>query len=117
MERRGIEIRVRLRVDTAAKVIVRIGLRTDLRGKQRQGGIPSVNLHIADGRLLDPDLGGVGDGVLHTFLQGHRSLSAGAHCHSGRQTQNHTFNDKIVHIVYCLTDSSPAPTVPKTTTY
>ena len=77
MERRCVEIRIGLRVNTAAEVVVRVSLRTDLRGEQRQGSIPPVNLRIADGRLLNSDLGRVGDGILHTVPERHHPRPVG----------------------------------------
>ena len=102
VERRGVEIRVGLRVDAAAEVVVGVGLRTDLRSEQRQGGIPPVNLRIADGRLLNPDLGGIGDGILHTVPERHhprpvghtiqRLLGSG---HSSRKTHRRHKNEYV----------------------
>ena len=74
MERLRVEIGIGLRINASAEVVVRVSLRTDLRGKQRQGSIPPVNLRIADGRLLDADFGGVGDGILHAIVQSHYAV-------------------------------------------
>ena len=48
--------------------------RVDLRCEERQRCVSAVNLRIADSRLLNPDLGGVGNGVLHALLQCHYAV-------------------------------------------
>ena len=100
VERRRVEIGVRLRVDAAAEVIVSIGLRRYLRRKQLQCRIPPVDPCVADRRLLDPHLRGIGHGVGHAVMQGHRSLRLGA-CHPDeRQSDNYTLKEKGFHVYY-----------------
>ena len=77
MERRRVEIRIGLRIDASAEVVIGVGVRTDLRGKQLQRSIPPVNLRIAGDRLLDADLRGIGDGVLHTVPERHHPWPVG----------------------------------------
>ena len=98
VERRCIEIRIGLRVDAAAEVVVRIRLRGNLRRKQLQCRIPAGDAGITHFGLLDSHLGGIGDGVGHAVVQAHGSLAAGAHTHCGRQGDNYTLNQKVFHV-------------------
>ena len=72
--------------------------RVDLRCEERQRCVSAVNLRIADSRLLDAHLGGIGNGVTHTIVEGQcSSLAAGADCLSKRQGCNYTLNEKVSH--------------------
>ena len=88
VERGRVEIGIGLRVDAAAEIVVRIRARIDLRGEQGQRRIAPVDLRIADGRLLDPDLRRIGNRKLHAVTERHRVLAGGACCHSKRQRRN-----------------------------
>ena len=82
MERRGVEIGIGLRVDAAAEIVVRVCLSADLWSEQGQGGIATVKLRVTDGRPLNSDFRGVGNGVLHTVVKSHQ-LCAIVHGRSG----------------------------------
>ena len=98
MEGRRVEIRIGLRVDAAAKVVVRVRLRRNLRGKQRQGSVPSGNLRVARRGLLDTHLGRMGDGIGHAVPESHGSLAAGTDCRSKCQGYHYRLNEKVFHI-------------------
>ena len=98
MERRGVEIRICLRVDASTEIVVGVRLGRNLRREKLQRRVPPVYPGIADFRLLDAHFCGIGDGVGHAFLKGHSSLATGAHTHCGRQGRNYTLNEKVFHI-------------------